>query len=75
MKRMKVLVGIAVACGLALPALLVGCTQNETSSAAAVQPAIEAASDSVPEVVITARREGGRKIVLSDSSTQAEAVH
>jgi hypothetical protein len=74
MKRVKVLVRVAVACGLVLPVLLVGCTQHKAASAAVVQPSIEAAADSVPEVVITARREGGQKVVLSDSSTQAEAV-
>jgi hypothetical protein len=72
MRRVNVLVGIAVHCGLALPALLVGCTQNKAPSAAIVQPDIEAVSDSMPEVVIMARREGGRKIVLSDSSTQPD---
>jgi hypothetical protein len=73
MKRVKVLVRTVVACGLALPVLLVGCTQHKAPSAAVVQPAIEAAADSVPEVVITARRESGQKVVLSDSSTQAKA--
>jgi hypothetical protein len=54
----------------------VGCARSKAPSAAVAQPAIEtpmAASDSLPEVVISAPREGAKPIVLTDSSTKSRA--
>jgi hypothetical protein len=75
MKRMKDVVSMAVSCGLALSVLLAGCNQNKAPSAAIAQPAAGAsvvASDTLPEVVISAPREGAKRIVVSDRRTQPE---
>jgi malate/lactate dehydrogenase len=72
MKRTKDLVGMAVACTLAVPALLTGCTHSDPVSTAATantrssvdEPAVTVASDGLPEIIVTASR--SRNIVISE---------
>jgi type IV pilus biogenesis protein CpaD/CtpE len=74
MKRVQDLVGITGILAVAVTALLAGCTRGEPVSSSVVPassspvsvaaPAV--ASDSLPEVVISAQRVGAKPIVLSE---------
>ncbi len=75
MSRTKDLLGIVAVCSLALGSLLVGCTRTDRSAAAGPVPVAASAvgSAELPEVVVTASRNGSKPLLLSRRNTDSVA--